>query len=121
MARHRNRRPEVSSGAGAETNPPEAPVWLPTVILAITALLLLGWFSPASSDSDTWWTLKTGQYIAQHHKLPVPDPFSFTTYAGGLSPNEAVMTDYTLKHEWLAELLLYGIYAAAGFPGLVLF
>jgi len=121
MARHRARTTLASTAVGTAAKGSEGQPRFRLIVLAITAILLLGWFSPASSDSDTWWALKSGQYIAQHHSLPLPDPFSFTTYLGNPPANEAALRDYNLKFEWLAELLLYGIYALAGFPGLVLF
>src|SRR5271157_1310360 len=92
------------------------------LLLALSAVLLVGWFSPEISDPDFWWHLKTGQYILEKHSLPVPDPFAYTTamarpaYAG-----EARTRDFNLTHEWLAQALFYLIYRAAGFGGLVLF
>src|SRR5215471_14567482 len=106
--------------AAPEIEPAKAPSWLRPVVLVLAGLLLLGWFSTASSDSDTWWMLKGGQYIAQTHKLPLPDPFSFTTYLGNATPQQAALREYNLRFEWLAELIMYGIYAIAGFPGIVL-
>jgi len=117
----RRRTPQaVSRPVAVNVEPARAPGWIHILLLAMGGLVLLGWFSSASSDSDTWWTLKTGQYIAQHHALAVPDPFAFTTYMGAAQPHEAAMRDYNLKFEWLAELILYLVYAAAGFPGIVL-
>ena len=48
------------------------------VVLALAALLLAGWFSREISDTDFWWHLRTGQYLAERHTLPVPDPFAGT-------------------------------------------
>ena len=121
LSRMARRRAQQAVSRPVSGKSPAGPPWIRPVVLALAGLLLLGWFSSASSDSDTWWTLKTGQYIAQHRSLAVPDPFSFTTYMGTASlPHEATMRDYNLKFEWLAELLLYLLYAAAGFPGVVL-
>ena len=47
--------------------------------LALSALLLLGLFSTEIADPDFWWHLRTGEYIATAHRLPVPDPFAYTT------------------------------------------
>jgi len=91
------------------------------LVMALAAVLLVGWFSPEISDPDFWWHLKTGQYIWERHSLPVPDPFAFTTalahpaYAG-----EERTRDFNLTHEWLAQALFYLIYRAAGFGGMVL-
>ena len=120
MASRRARPAVPSPDRALRKEPVPAPQWLRPAVLVLAALALLGWFSSASSDSDTWWTLRTGQYIAHQHRLAVPDPFSFTTYLGKTPPQEAAMRDYNLKFEWLAELLLYWLYAATGFTGLVL-
>jgi hypothetical protein len=102
--------------------PAAAPRWLRPVILALSAVALLGWFSTEVSDPDTWWLLKSGQYIWQNHKLPVPDPFAYTTYMGQPAfPGEEQMRDFDLTHEWLSELAFYLVYAGGGFAGLVLF
>jgi len=104
--------------------PPAAaifPAWPRWAILALSALLLVVFFSTEVSDTDTWWHLKTGQYIVQRHALPVPDPFAYTTYMGKPSyAGEETTRRFNLTHEWLAQAYLYGVYAAAGFPGLVL-
>src|SRR5947209_4102869 len=98
-----------------------APAWLRPAILALTALLLVAWFSSEAGDPDTWWHLKTGQYIVQQHRLPVPDPFAYTTYLGNASyAGEAITRYFNLTHEWLAQAAMYGSYAAAGFTGMVL-
>ena len=83
-------------------------------VLALIALSVL--FSSAITDSDFWWHLKTGQYIAKSHHLPNPDPFAFTTPT---DPAEALVRDVNLTHEWLSQTLLYWVYAASGFAGVV--
>jgi hypothetical protein len=96
--------------------------WFPAIAAAAAALLWLGWFSPEIHDSDFWWHLKTGQYIVEHHALPVPDPFAFTTpgaapaYAG-----EEITRHFNLTHEWLAQVLFYLVWRAGGFAAVVLF
>src|SRR5260370_20828235 len=99
-----------------------APAWLRPVVLAFTALALFSMFSAASGDADTWFHLRTGAFIVQNHKLPVPDPFSWTTNMGQpVYPGEEVTRDLNMKHERLAQVILYLVYAAGGFPGMVLF
>ena len=29
-------------------------------------------------DTDTWWHLRTGEWILEHGRIPQTDPFSFT-------------------------------------------
>ncbi len=57
-------------------------------------------------DTDYWWHLKVGQYIATHHVVPSRDFMSFTMLGHA-------WTD----HEWLSELGLYGLYRLAGLWG----
>ncbi len=99
-----------------------APAWLRPVVLALAVLALISMFTAPVGDPDTWFHLRTGAYIVQNHKLPVPDPFSWTTYMGQPAyPGEEITRDLNLKHEWGAQVILYLVYAAGGFPGLVLF
>jgi len=75
------------------------------------AVLFLGLFAMAArtvTDADVWWHLKTGQYIAAHKAVPHADPFSYTR-AG----------QPWVAHEWLTELLFYGLYRSAGWGGLI--
>jgi hypothetical protein len=88
----------------------------------LTGILLLTTFSRESGDSDTWWHLATGKYIWQNHRLPVPDPFSFTTDTGTpVYPGELTTRHFNLTHEWGMELSYYLVQASTGFAGLVLF
>jgi len=96
--------------------------WLGLVVLALSAICLIGLLYTEAEDTDTWWHLKTGQYIAQHHALPVPDPFAYTTAMNpDAYPGEAQSRHFNLTHEWLAQVLMYGVYSAGGFPALILF
>jgi hypothetical protein len=90
-------------------------------LLILSALFLWGLFSPEISDPDFWWHLKTGQYIVQKHALPVPDPFAYTTATARPSyPAEPRTRQFNLTHEWLAQALMYSVYRAGGFAGIVL-
>jgi len=101
--------------------PSEPPRWLNAALLALAGLFLLGLFSTELADTDTWWHLASGRYIAEQHRLPVPDPFAYTTagardaYAG-----EAATRRFNLTHEWLAQLAMYGFEAAGGMGAVVL-
>ena len=115
------RRPAPPVARPAPVPVSARPRWLRPAVLALAALALMAWCSMQLSDPDTWWHLKTGQYMLQHHTLPVPDPFAFTTYTGKPAyPGEEATRYFNLTHEWLAQILFYLVYAAAGFPGLVL-
>src|SRR5207302_543532 len=93
------------------------PKWL----LAVVALFLLGLFSTEMADPDSWWHLATGRYIVTQHRLPVPDPFAYTTaLVAPASAGEAETRRFNLTQEWLAQSLWYGIEAIGGVPAVVL-
>src|ERR1035441_9866730 len=54
-----------------------------SILLALAAIFLLGLFATEMSDSDSWWNLATGRYVVTEHRLPVPDPFAYTTAGVG--------------------------------------
>jgi len=60
-------------------------------------------------DPDFWWHLRTGQLIVQTHAIPHADPFSFTNTGRPW-----------VAHEWLSELLIYGLYRLGSY-GLLVF
>jgi tetratricopeptide (TPR) repeat protein len=84
------------------------PRWLTTAILLLTLLVgfLLGFQQIAESDS--FWHLKTGEWIAQHHEVPRVDPFV-----------PAAESRPWLDWEWLFQLGAHLVYVAGGFTGLV--
>jgi len=61
------------------------------------------------ADSDTWWHLASGRYMVQEGRVPVTDPFSHTR--SGMP---------WIDHGWLAQLLLYGVFALGEWPALAL-
>lgn len=76
-----------------------------------TAVFFLALFVIATreiSDPDFWWHLRTGQLIVETHALPRTDPFSFTNAGRPW-----------VTHEWLAEIILYALYALGSFPLLI--
>jgi hypothetical protein len=101
--------------------PSGPPPWLRPAVLGLAALLLLAWLSREGGDSDSWWHLKSGQFILQQHRLPVPDQFAYTTYLGKPAyPGEETTRYFNLTMEWLAEVVMYLAYAAGGLTALVL-
>jgi len=78
----------------------------------MVAVLLLCIFFMASReivDPDFWWHLRTGQHIVETRSIPRQDIFSHTL------PDQPWIT-----HEWLAEVLIFGIYSTSGQEGLIL-
>ena len=119
-ARAAQRAPKTKSREQPATRP-RPPAWLRKTALALTAACLLGLFSTEIADTDFWWHLKTGQYLMQHHSLPIPDPFAYTTaIIARAHPEEARMRNFNLAHEWAAQALMYIVYLIGGFPLIVL-
>jgi len=74
-------------------------------------LLFLGLFLMTLrpiADPDFWWHLRTGQLIVQSHAIPHADPFSFTNNGKPW-----------VAHEWLSELIIFGLYRLGGFSLLI--
>jgi hypothetical protein len=84
-------------------------------------LSLIAFTSTEVSDPDTWQHLASGRYIMQFHAFPAPDPFSFTTEkVAPTYPGEEKTRLFNITHERVAQILMYLVYANAGFAGLVL-
>jgi hypothetical protein len=88
-------------------------------LLAASFILLLGLFSRDIYDSDFWWHLRSGQYIAEKHTLPSPDPFSWTTPgARNVYAGEARNRQFNLTMEWLSQIIFYAVWHVGG-PGAI--
>ncbi len=80
--------------------------------LAILFVLIFAMAVRVPTDTDTWWHIRSGQYIAEQGRPPTTDPFSHTRYG-----------QPWIDHSWGAQLVLYGVYElfgggiAAGAPG----
>jgi hypothetical protein len=76
-------------------------------VLLMAILGVLAMALRVSVDTDTWWHLRAGAWIVEHRQILMVDPFSLTrlgqpwVYAG-----------------WLAQVMLYAAYSAAGYAGL---
>src|SRR5262245_31248368 len=72
----------------------------------LAASLLLLFFLAAVApirNYDSFWNLATGRWIAEHHALPLTDPFAV---ASARIP--------WINGEWLYQLVLYAFWAAGG-------
>lgn len=75
------------------------------------AILGLGLFTMAArsvTDPDVWWHLRTGQLIVQTRAVFHTDPYSFTRFG-----------QPWVDHEWLSQVLIFGLYRLAGWGGLI--
>jgi len=61
-------------------------------------------------NNDIWWHLKTGQWIIETGRVPVTDPFTFTTPGAAWTP-----------HYWLSDVLFAAVFRLGGLGGLILF
>jgi hypothetical protein len=78
--------------------------WLPLAFLAVFGLAIavaLARWPIVAVDTDLWYHLSAGRFIAQNHALPNDAFFSF------LRPSP-----HWLDYYWLAQLLFYGIHGA---------
>src|SRR5688572_14381369 len=55
------------------------------------------------AQSDTWWHLRAGEEIWRLRAVPLRDSFSHTAYGG-----------YWPDHEWLTQVVFFGLYRAGG-------
>ena len=74
------------------------------VVLAIAFMAKV--LAPHFEDPDFYWHIKTGEYLLSSWPLPKGDIFTYT-HAG--SP--------WVLHEWLAQIVLYLVFAATGYFG----
>jgi hypothetical protein len=76
----------------------------------LIAILFLAIFTMAvrvPTDTDTWWHLRSGEYILRTHTIPRQDVFSHT-----------MVGKPWIDHGWLAQIAIYWLYAAFGYAGL---
>lgn len=94
----------------AKSEPAERLPAAPTAVvvrLALAAAAFLAGCFPIL-ESDLFWHLASGRWMVEHGAIPRSDPFRFT-------PPELPWID----HEWLFQLLAWGIERLAGLDGLI--
>lgn len=80
---------------------------LPRLVTALTFIAIFGMAARVSLDTDTWWHLRTGQWIVENKAIPQVDVFSHTR-AG-----EAWRIP-----GWLVQVPLYWLFENLGYAGL---
>ncbi len=86
--------------------------WFLTRQRLLVAILFIAIFTMAvrvPADSDTWWHLRSGEYMVQNRVIPTVDPFSFTQAGRPW-----------IDHSWLGQLFWVGFYAPGGWPAVTL-
>ncbi len=79
------------------------------LMAAILFILLFAMAVRVPLDTDTWWHLRSGDYILAHRAVPLTDPFSLTRH-----------DQPWLDHSWGAQIIMVGFYrlfGGAGQPG----
>jgi hypothetical protein len=88
-----------------------ATLLLPSVVDLVFIRMFYNVIRRPLSDLDVWWHLKTGELIAAGGgAIPKVNLYSFTA---PLSP--------WVTHEWLSQVVLYGIFSLFGWNGLLFF
>ncbi|MBN1316176.1 MAG: hypothetical protein JXA42_11925, partial [Anaerolineales bacterium] len=75
------------------------------VLIVFIAIFTMAVRAPA--DSDTWWHLRSGQWIVENRAIPRVDPFSHTR-----------LGQPWVDHSWLAQIVLYLLFNSFGYAGL---
>jgi hypothetical protein len=73
------------------------------MVLFFLIIVLAAALSPMASD--TWWQLRAGRDMWTSRHVLLTDTYSHTAY-GAFWPN----------HEWLSEVIFYGLYRLGGLP-----
>jgi len=83
---------------------------LPRLVTVLTFIAIFAMAARVSLDTDTWWHLRTGQWIVEHQAIPQTDVFSHTR-AG----------EVWRIPGWLVQAPLFWLFDNWGYAGLNLF
>lgn len=84
--------------------------WL-SIMTCVLGAIFLFWITAFKVvDSDFWWHVKAGQLLWQEKQMIALDPFAYTR----------VGQAYLATHEWLAQLLLFGVFSLFGGVGIAI-
>lgn len=86
------------------------------VLQVVLFFLFTVYFLFPVDDVDSPWHLKTGQYIVENNRIPLKDPFLYTTETLTSDLEKIVMSQY-----WFSQVLYWIFYKETGFAGLALF
>ena len=80
------------------------------LMIAVLFVLLFALAVRIPLDTDTWWHLRSGQYILDHRAVPLTDPFSLTR-----------LDQPWIDHSWGSQLILLAFYKVGGIAGLAIY
>src|SRR3989442_8981210 len=83
--------------------------WVRRALPALAVALAAAFALRRLDNTDTWWHLAAGRWIAEHHAVPRTDTFSYTV-------PQHPWTDL----QWLFDVALYELHRAGGPTLLVL-
>ena len=72
---------------------------------AILFVLLFAMAVRIPTDTDTWWHLRTGNWMAANGQIPLTDPFSHTR-----------LNTPWIDHSWGAQVIMTAAYNLFGGP-----
>lgn len=78
---------------------------LSLILLLVTISMLVVFMSDGILGNDFWWHIKVGEYVCNTGTVPQTDIFSWYGLENSI--------EWT-AHEWLGDVLLYGVYALGG-------
>lgn len=73
------------------------------LLIAILFVLLFAMAVRIPTDTDTWWHLRTGEYILQQRSIPLTDPFSLTR-----------LDQPWINHSWGSQIVMTLFYRLLG-------
>ena len=82
-------------------------------IVLLSALgILIFCFSSGIGGNDFWWHVKAGEYICKYYTVPTKDIFSWVRFEVEIP---------WIAHEWLSEVIFYGLFRFLGVMGIFWF
>jgi hypothetical protein len=76
---------------------------VPHVVIGAAMVGMLGLLVRRVADPDSFWHVRTAQWMLDNHSLPQHDLYTYT-----------VANNTWTDHEWLSELLIYGLQRVHG-------
>jgi hypothetical protein len=99
---------ESSSQKGSTVQSPGIRLVLLILLYAIPVLITVRPLAIPVLDPDIWWHLRVGEWVAEHGTVPGIDPLSQVNRPW-------------VAYSWLYEVIVYGLYAAFGLAGVVVY
>jgi hypothetical protein len=76
------------------------------LMAAVLFILLFAMAVRIPTDTDTWWHIRSGEYMVENQEILRSDPFSSTRYG-----------EDWIDHSWGSQIIIYGSYHLFGGEG----